>query len=231
MRRPVSLHRIMVLPSTASSSCRIAMSHLWWASLLLVLNVLTMQVDGAHVFQSYRVAQFDRGTALFGSRRATLNHIASALGTSSGKEDLIRRIVVVKAQQLSRQLVRDVALVRKASGLLVLLPQNFNQSGISSASTAEFRAVERTLLEGEFDLPIYFSFEDEQLVEVYESIEHPSLGQSVGENYQFVASASEAALVGSLTAYNFQVCAIHLASHFPSFAHRLPLAVTGMAAS
>ena len=201
MRRSVlGYRRIDVLPHASTFVTRSLWNQWWLLPMLLALHAI-VAVDCAHVFQSYRVAQFDRSGGLaFGSRRATVNHVAMAASALSSNGDLLRTLVILRAGELSSSLLQQLVDARKASGLLVLLPAN-----LTLADPLSFRQVEQKLLERDYDSAIYFAVEDEHLSGVVQSLSSQTFGHAVSEHFQFVASASEASLVGSVSGHNFQV--------------------------
>ena len=106
------------------------------AACVAVMALLAMAASPAraeHSFPAHRLAHFDVDTSPKGSRSAPVDLLATAVdaeATTAAGPKLNRRVVVLKMEDVTAELVRVLVVDRKAGGILILLP----------AATAEVRA-------------------------------------------------------------------------------------------
>lgn len=166
----------------------------WVLVSVIVLGAHVSSVGGMQDFSVYRMQHFDLHGLHYGSRTAVVNMEAKgALSTM-----ISRRCVIVKWAELTSETLLD--LVNKGAGaVLVLLPREL--STIEDDELQMWRELESHLLSTEIQIPVYFAFEDDQTLEVFnhtrlwaegerDSSAAASLGRMLsGYSYQLITEA------------------------------------------
>ncbi|XP_072038125.1 BOS complex subunit NCLN-like isoform X2 [Amphiura filiformis] len=155
--------------------------------LLVPVLIFISPVDGAHEFSAYRMQQFDLHGTQYGCRNALVNMEARPISSPL----LTRRCILTRLADLTSDRYRDI-IEQSAGALLVLLPQNF-----SSLTQEQWLELEPQMLEQETTVPVYFAYEDEQLLDIHDQIQ-----QAVSSDQ--AASAAEA-LLSAVYANGFQM--------------------------
>jgi hypothetical protein len=134
--------------------------------ILMWLGQVLLLVESAHVFDVYRMFQYDKGTAHFGSQRAAVNLFAATLATMK-LSSLSQYILVVPIEHFNQSILEQV-LIKKIGGLLILLPSE--ESNCTLAATRWSIDFEHSLLTREFAFPIYFTFRTAAMEEFYNEL-------------------------------------------------------------
>lgn len=113
-----------------------------------------------HEFTAHRMQQFDLQGVRYGSRSALVNMEAKGEGASM----LSRKCVVVQWKDLSSEKFLDL-VQRGAGSLLVILP--LVDGAIEEETTTAWKMLEVELFKLEVPIPVYFAWEDEELLELY----------------------------------------------------------------
>lgn len=181
-----------------------------------LLLVLLQSVHSHYSFDAFRAIQLDKNSMQFGSRRTAVNHqltplpeniLAVPLPTTEELQETVAASASAKKGALSRQMVIvpiaelsvkrfNLLLEDGASSLLILLPKDLNN--LTTEQTAVWEAVESFILNNKFEIPIYFSYDNEDMVEV------AKVGPESTDRYQAVVSGPEATAASSVLMYNFQ---------------------------
>jgi hypothetical protein len=75
--------------------------------ILMWLGQVLLLVESAHVFDVYRMFQYDKGTAHFGSQRAAVNLFAATLATMK-LSSLSQYILVVPIEHFNQSILEQV---------------------------------------------------------------------------------------------------------------------------
>lgn len=148
-----------------------------WFLFALLLSLVDVQlVSSSHVFDVYRLVQFEAisatGKQLFGSHKATFTLQATTLSS----KDLTRSVVIIPLAEID--LATFESIVGKASAVLVLLPER--QAALPKALVDRWNSIEGALLGREVKIPVYFAFTDLVLRELYSYIESSSQDTAYG---------------------------------------------------
>ncbi|XP_076330796.1 BOS complex subunit ncln isoform X1 [Tachypleus tridentatus] len=157
--------------------------------LFILISPMT-PVLGAHEFTVYRMQHFDLHGTPHGCRSAAVNMEARTLGSQT----YTRRCVIAWLRDLTHAHFEEI-VQQGAGGLLALLPTNF--SSLKPEEKQHIMELERSLLEEEVQIPVYFSLETPELTEIYRNVQKSSSGKQAG-------SAAEE-LWGTLSASGFQL--------------------------
>ncbi|ESO11566.1 hypothetical protein HELRODRAFT_71336 [Helobdella robusta] len=160
-------------------------SFLFFVPILFLISPVCPASD----FAVYRMQQFDLQGVSHGCRNAIINVEARPITASV----YTRKCVVSKLKELAFSKYKEI-LQQNANGLLVLLPRTFDQ--ISREDEEHLIELEHQLLSDETQLPVYFAYEDDKLLNIYEDL------KSFG-NADSAESALEA-IVRSSNLYGFQ---------------------------
>ncbi|KAL6058179.1 Nicalin, variant 2 [Balamuthia mandrillaris] len=200
----VSRHNGAVSASSSFTSAKTAArrflglsSLLLFSFCLLFLSLLEVS-EGVHLFEVYRMIQYDTagggGGAHGGSRAASLSLEATTLSAA----DIARKLVVVPLEALKLSHLDRLSGSKDSSssssdasigGLLVLLPSS--SSPLSSELVQRWTAVERELIARQFKCPVYFAYADEELLQLYHALSHTTAETKLGEEAEQELSAGE----------------------------------------
>nr|CAB3264233.1 nicalin-1-like [Phallusia mammillata] len=146
--------------------------------ILLVVSPITM-VDAAHEFSVYRMQQYDLQGNSHGCRSALVNAEARTLQSTS----MARKCVLLKANELTHARYLEV-LDRGPSAIVVLISGNMSKEEVQ-----RFMDLEVEMLRIESNLPIYFTYEDEELKRIYDQVTHSTSSDS-GSAFQTIMSSA-----------------------------------------
>lgn len=156
----------------------------------IIIMVSVTPVLGAHEFTVYRMQQFDLQGAPHGCRNSIINVEARTLNTATYN----RKCIVARLSELSQSHYQEV-IHQGAAGLLILLPSNI--SSLSGEQQQHIMELERSLLEEEVNIPIYFTQETPEMEEIYNSVQKSPNNERAG------TAAEE--LIGSVTTSGYQM--------------------------
>jgi len=198
--------------------------------------------DGARVFDVYRLLQYDQGHAQFGSRRATIDHLAATSNVKS--EKLSKYIIVLQLEELTQtpDLIQKL-LNRHVSGILIVLPED-----PTSVDLAAWSPIETQLAQTLIDIPVWMTYGDAHIKELIQELQHeegvglhqPSL--LMGDSYKLSVPPIEGQLVKAVETVNLQATlpgakqdapTIAIVTHYDAFSIAPELArdVSGSASS
>lgn len=149
-----------------------------------------------HEFPAHRLAQFQLGDIPRGPKSAALSMDARAL-PNEANVNLLRKTIVAKLQDLSVAAFNDL-VSSGAGGILILIPSSENLLKISEEKKEIINALQDHLHTTEFEIPVYFSEESEQLLELLES-----LGGEAHTDKKSTSAASD--MFSSLVKYGYQM--------------------------
>jgi len=200
---------------------------------LLAAAMLLPVADAAHAFDSFRLIQYDRGTATLGSRRTAFNLPATVLSSAeeeagvaaaadaaaeaewaeeddsvavsaakSAAADLHKKVVVVPLAALTPAKLRTLLRTRLASALLLVLPRDLDT--LSASALQRFRQLEKYLATQQWDVPIYFAFDDAYLQSMVADLRAAVEGTSASaDRYHLQVTSTEATQLSGVTVHNF----------------------------
>ncbi|XP_077989007.1 BOS complex subunit NCLN-like isoform X2 [Glandiceps talaboti] len=166
------------------------LSFLFFVPVLILISPCVPVVDAAHEFTVFRMQQYDLHGSPYGCRNALVNMEARPIDSSVAT----RRCIITRLTDLSIERYREL-LEQAAGALLVLIPPSLNS--ISQEELENWLEMEPQLLAEQTNVPIYFAYEDEKLLEIYDSIQS-------AVNSDQAASATEA-LLSAVYANGFQM--------------------------
>lgn len=156
---------------------------------LIFISPMT-PVLGAHEFTVYRMQQFDFHGIPHGCRSSVLNMEAKTLYTTP----YTRRCVVARLSELTYAHFQEF-LQQNAGGLLLLLPRNL--SSLPSSEQQHIMELEKHLLEDDINIPVYFTYETQEILDMYYSMEQSSPDQK--------AKSAAEEIPSSITSSGFQL--------------------------
>jgi len=160
--------------------------------------------SGIYTFDVFRMIQYDKAGATFGTQRSNV-----ALQAVSLSSDIARKMVVVHYEHLNLTLIEEINA--KAGGLLVVLPSRDVQ--LSREAIDRWIELEAQLCTTELRIPVYFSVMSPEIEQLMSEITHEDAQEPLGgflssiysDEYFMVASTSEPAPIKGVTLHNFQV--------------------------
>ncbi|XP_043236035.1 nicalin-like [Amphibalanus amphitrite] len=157
-----------------------------------LLLLMASPARGSHEIPVFRLQQFDLSGSSYGSRASALSLEATTQLSSTPS----RQCLIVRLKQLTLEIAKDL-LGKGPGGLLILMPETLEE--ITSDQRTILHHVEQYLLSESFAMPVYFAVETEEVVEMYEAIEHSTASAAT-------RSATEALLAAILsTGYQLEV--------------------------
>jgi len=155
--------------------------------LLMVIPILMFTAPAAcsHEFPVFRVQQFDLNGVKFGSRAAAINLEARSILA----DNLIRRCAVVRGIKVNIDIINK-AINDGLSGLLILIPKEL--SSISEENLQNLKQLEIDLLETQVPIPVYFSYETEDALNLYEEITSTASGYAAPSAFKAMTSVAVA---------------------------------------
>lgn len=165
------------------------LSFLFFVPILILISPVC-PVYAAHEFNVYRMQQFDLQGSSYGCKNSLVNMEARPIDAKM----LTRRCVVARLRDVTMPKFRDL-LTQNAGALLILLPEKL--SDLSSEEQEHLQSLERDFLAEETSLPVYFSYETEDLRDIYEDLVHGASGDTAATAWE--------ALLSSATANGFQM--------------------------
>lgn len=166
------------------------LSVLLFVPLLILLSPGVGPAAAAQEFAVYRMQQYDLHGTAYGCRNALVNVEARPIESSM----LTRRCVITRLRELTLDKYRDI-LSQGAGGLLVLLPRNMTD--LNDKDKEHLLELEQDMLQEETQVPVYFTEETRELLQIYRDIKHAVNSDQAG-------SAAEA-LMSSASANGFQM--------------------------
>mmetsp|Transcript_27403 Transcript_27403/g.38753 ORF Transcript_27403/g.38753 Transcript_27403/m.38753 type:complete len:563 (-) Transcript_27403:45-1733(-) len=123
--------------------------------------------------------------------------------SKKNNKDLARLMVITKIEDLSPEHLADIVDRRGAAGVLILIPKDLTL--VSQQQLEQWKILERYMVSRSFEVPVYFSVEDESTKETYESLQsHSTSQESVVDWFQVVVNGPEATLLPAVPVHNFQ---------------------------
>jgi len=152
-------------------------------------------VEAAQELDVHRLAQFDVSGTAYGSKHAALS--MDARGPGAGH--VLRKTIVSKMCDMSVARFREL-VTSGAGGFVLILPANIGQ--VAGKCREAVLELEQELLSSEIDVPVYFTEENEELLDLYSSLTSNSEGD-VGAGGQHGSAMS--ALVQSISSSGYQL--------------------------
>ncbi|VDL59838.1 unnamed protein product [Hymenolepis diminuta] len=141
----------------------------YYLFLLLSLAILISPIDptkAAQDFAAYRLTQFDALNAEYGSRSSILSCDIQTLSS----RPYARKCVLMKLADASVYSLRK-AIENNAGGFVIMLPSG----DWDDASLSHWLILESALLEEEFEVPVYFTTNSDELELMYEKLKNISV--------------------------------------------------------
>jgi len=148
-------------------------------------------VESASELDVHRLAQYELSGVLHGSKQASLT--MDARGPKATQ--VLRKTVVAKMADLSVGGFREL-LSNGVGGLLLLVPAGVGSIGAEDRENIV--QLEEELLNSELDIPVYFAQENEELLELYDTLHNE------GESPE-AASSAASALFSSVSNSGYQL--------------------------
>eukprot|EP01126_Amoeba_proteus_P054096 TRINITY_DN6627_c0_g1_i3.p1 TRINITY_DN6627_c0_g1~~TRINITY_DN6627_c0_g1_i3.p1 ORF type:complete len:513 (-),score=107.59 TRINITY_DN6627_c0_g1_i3:553-1974(-) len=134
----------------------------------ILLFSLCCLVDSVHVFDVYRMIQYDHLGVNWGCQRAATNLMAT-VGTKT--EKMWKYILIVPVEQVTKEFIEDkTSTNHSAGGLLLLLPEPGKQSPEFDVDT--WKSVEENLLHRRIDIPVWFTHRTTEVEALYQEIKY-----------------------------------------------------------
>ncbi|GMH39351.1 hypothetical protein BSKO_07249 [Bryopsis sp. KO-2023] len=176
--------------------------------LFLVVNLclLVLGTQAGCVLDAYKLVQMDIDGSPLGSRSVRLSQYANM--HMEGVK-LYRSVVVIPFSQATDQIVKDLVSEKNGiSGMLFVLPSNFDNGALDDEDRANFMAIEKYLAEVSIPFPVYFTVETEDLQRMVKEIERDikkgKPGSSAKGGYMMVVKGTEAKPVKGSQIINFE---------------------------
>jgi len=149
-------------------------------------------VEAAQELDVHRLAQFDLASNSHGSRQAALS--MDARGPRAGH--VLRKTIVSKMCDLSVARFREL-VTSGAGGFVLILPTNI--ASLTGQCREAILELEQELLSSEIDVPVYFTEETPELLDLYTSLESEGEGES-GQQWSAMS-----ALLQSISTSGYQL--------------------------
>lgn len=159
---------------------------------IVPIVILISPVNTAHEFTAFRMQQYDLHGTHHGCQSSQVNMEARPIDAKM----ITRRCIVTKMKEFTMAKYREL-IQENAGALLIMLPKNI--TALSEEDTQHLQTIERDLLveEGTVSIPVYFSEETNELLQIYDAIQ-------LGNSGDQAASAVEALMSGA-SANGFQM--------------------------
>ncbi|XP_057216739.1 nicalin-1-like isoform X1 [Triplophysa rosa] len=155
-----------------------------------LLHASALPAASSYEFNGYRMQQYNLQQDKYGCRGA----IVVAEARSAADNSLTRRCVIMKLPDFTEEHYLE-AKKQNAAAILILLPKNI--SAVPQEIVQSFMATESQVLQKETLMPVYVVPEDEQLLCMYEEVNHAAATKS--------ASALVRVLRSIITTTAFQI--------------------------
>ncbi|CAH1797520.1 unnamed protein product [Owenia fusiformis] len=165
------------------------LSFLFFVPIIILISPVS-PVGAAHDFSVYRMQQYDLQQTKYGCKNAIVNVEARPINANT----YTRRCIVAQLHEMTNEKFKNMQ-EQNAGGLLVLLPSNMSR--LSDKEKEHLLELEQDMMQEETVLPVYFTTETEELMEIYNDIK-------LATNSDQAASATEA-LLGAAWANGFQL--------------------------
>ncbi|KAA0719867.1 Nicalin-1 Nicastrin-like protein 1 [Triplophysa tibetana] len=136
-----------------------------------LLHASALPAASSYEFNVYRMQQYNLQQDKYGCRGA----IVVAEARSAADNSLTRRCVIMKLPDFTEERYLE-AKKQNAAAVLILLPKNI--SAVPPEIVQSFMAAESQVLQKETLMPVYVAPEDEQLLCMYEEVNHAAATKS-----------------------------------------------------
>ncbi|XP_056587580.1 nicalin-1-like [Triplophysa dalaica] len=136
-----------------------------------LLHASALPAASSYEFNVYRMQQYNLQQDKYGCRGA----IVVAEARSAADNSLTRRCVIMKLPDFTEERYLE-AKKQNAAAVLILLPKNI--SAVPPEIVQSFMAAESQVLQKETLMPVYVAPEDEQLLCMYEDVNHAAATKS-----------------------------------------------------
>ncbi|KAK2164437.1 hypothetical protein LSH36_63g03013 [Paralvinella palmiformis] len=160
------------------------LSMLFFVPLLIIISPAS-PVSAAHDFAVYRMQQYDLHGSAYGCRNALVNVEARPLDTTS----FTRRCLVTKLMEFTTEKYKEL-ITQNAGGVLILLPDNL--TSLKPEEKEHVMELEQELLQEESHLPVYFTPETDELLELYHGLKHSINSDQAGSATQALMKSAGA---------------------------------------
>lgn len=130
--------------------------------------------SSAHDFPVHRLAHYELGGAIMGSKLAAVS--MDARSAKADPSNLLRKVVVTRLHQMSVTDFNDLVASGAGAVLFLLPPEDGSGGGLSEEERRLSLQMEEHLLVSEIEIPIYFAHENEELAELVESLDRDTAG-------------------------------------------------------
>lgn len=147
--------------------------------IVLVVSPVSV-VNAAHEFTAYRMQQYDLQGVSYGCQHAMISSEARTLESASYE----RRCVFIKSQDLTVANYNQV-LQKSPTSVVILISNNMTEEQVNN-----LMEIEEDLLRSEPQCPVYFTYEDEDLNEIYNKVTKASATKSPSAAQALIDSAT-----------------------------------------
>lgn len=154
--------------------------------------ILISPVNTAHEFTAFRMQQYDLQGTHHGCQASQINMEARPIDAKM----ITRRCIVTKMKEFTIAKYREL-IQENAGALLIMLPRNL--TSMSEEDQQHLLTIEKDLLseEGTISIPVYFSEETDELLQIYDAIQLGNTGDQ--------ATSAVEALMSGASANGFQM--------------------------
>jgi hypothetical protein len=186
--------------------------------LFFYLSFLLDFTAGLYSFDVFRMIQYDKAGAPFGSQRTSVSLQAVSISA-----DIARKMVVAPYEQVDVTLIEEANA--KAGGLLILLPPR--DVKLQRGVIEKWMEVEAQLNSRELRIPVYFAVVTPEIQEAMSTITSAGdegaivsgfLSSIYSDEYVMVASSADPSPITGVSLTNFQVrpTSLPFESHSPN---------------
>jgi hypothetical protein len=168
-------------------------------------------VQAATQVPVFRLLQYEYEGVVYGSQVSAFNFLGVHF---SNTEDLAKKLVVVHSSELTVDLFTSF-IEQRAAGVLVILPPQDSLHLQSQEFFKRWLEVEQHLGTQSLPFPVYFAWEGEDVLKVYEELR---LKQNESDQLQLAVSTDEKYPLRKLTLENLHGFVFEYSENLPTFA-------------
>jgi hypothetical protein len=186
--------------------------------IILVLSLIQI-ISPYYSFEAYRLIQYDKEQTNLGSRRTSFNspieiprkqnetgkiNSESLLGKvkSFSRDFIILNIQEIANLRTEEKIINEITERADVNSILIVLPKDISK--LSKETINCFQKLETFLLSQEIQKSVYFSFEDEEISHIQNSLSKEKSSTIFSETFQAEVNEKEAVLLPKVEIINFE---------------------------